>query len=94
MSGLACVKCRVFLVPKITGVFVEEGMPLTNDRTGPWGPYKLWRADLAECPSCGFQLVTGFAREPIREHFHSDYGTIAERAHPLVRIDACAGYKP
>lgn len=94
MSGLACVKCRVFLVPKRNGVRVEEGKPLTNDSRGPWGPYKLWAADLSECPACGFQLVHGFGGGPLAEHFQADYEKVVERQSPIVRIDACVGHKP
>lgn len=95
MSGLACVKCRVFLVPKKCGVTVEEGMPLTNDKDEPWGPYKLWMADLAACPKCGFEVIAGFANSPIAEHFHADYAAKRAAFGPvLVRIDACVGYKP
>ena len=92
--GLACVKCRVFMVPKKTGVTVEEGMPLTNQRDGPWGPYKLWMADLAECPRCGFELLLGFGRQPLGEHYHADYQEKQKAFQPMVRIDACTGYKP
>lgn len=94
MSGLACIKCRVFLVPKRNGIVVEEGRPLTNDKDGPWGPYKLWSADLAECPVCGFQLAVGFPRTPLAEHFQQDYELTRARRKPLVRIDSCTGYKP
>lgn len=93
-EGLACVRCRVFLVPKRSGVVVEEGKPLTNDITGPWGPYKLWRADLAECPKCKFQLITGFAQRPIAEHFEKGYLELLVKYKPIVRIDACTGFKP
>ena len=89
--GLACVKCRVFMVPKKTGVFVEEGMPL-EDKT--WGPYKLWMADLAECPSCGFELLVGFGRESLGEHYQANYLEKQKAFQPMVRIDACKGYKP
>ena len=91
MRGLACVKCKVFMICKKTGVWVEEGMPKSGD---VWGPYKLWQADLAECPNCGFELITGFGANPVREHFMPDYAEVAERVKPMVRIDACAGYKP
>lgn len=92
--GLACVKCRVFLIPKKSGVAVEEGMPLSNKPNGPWGPYKLWYADLAECPICGFQLITGFGNRPLAEHFQANYAEKVAAFSPMVRIDACIGYKP
>lgn len=94
MAGLACAQCRVFLVLKRSGVYVEEGMPLSNDRDGPWGPYKLWAADLSECPRCGFQLIHGFGGRALSEHFMPDYAERKETFPPMVRIDACSGHKP
>jgi hypothetical protein len=94
MSGLACIKCRVFLIPKKTGIVIEEGKPLTDSLDGPWGPYKLWRADLAECPKCGYQVAIGFGRNPMAVHYELDYEDKKVRYPPLVRIDACSGYKP
>ena len=61
-----CVKCRVEMRVRKNGFFVEE--MAEGDR-----PYKLWFADLWFCPSCGIEVVAGFAKEPYREHFHSDY---------------------
>jgi len=94
MSGLACLKCKVFLTPKKSGTYVEEGMPLTRELDGPWGPYKLWSCDLAECPKCGVEIITGFGYKPLAEHFHPDYADKAKRYQPICRIDACSGYKP
>ena len=45
--GLVCVGCQRFLKIKKNDVSVEEGMP---DGVGGWQPYKLWSADLYECP--------------------------------------------
>ena len=94
MSGLACIKCAVFLIPKRNEICIEEGRPLTNDNDGQWGSYKLWMADLAECPKCGYQVATGFARRAIAEHYMPHYEEVKKKFPPIVRIDSCSGYKP
>ncbi len=98
MAGLVCLKCRVFLRAKKTGVIIEEGMPLGeplgDGLYAKWGPYKLWHADLFECPSCNFELVTGFARKPIAEHYEPDYAAQVARFPPICRVKACAGARP
>jgi hypothetical protein len=32
-------------------------------------PYKIWMADLLECPGCGNEIVTGFGKQPVSEHY-------------------------
>lgn len=96
-AGLVCLPCRLFYRIKKTGVAIEEGMPLgpMHDGTSErWGPYKLWMGDLYECPSCGAQLVTGFGRNPLAEHYQSDYERQRDRFAPLARIDCCGGARP
>lgn len=51
---------------KKTGVYVEE-------HTDDGGPYKIWHADLWECPICGIELILGFGTKPIAHHFDSHY---------------------
>lgn len=91
MAGLVCLRCRKFLRVKTNGVALEEGMPHGDDT---WGPYKLWQADLYECPSCGFQLVAGFGLKPIAEHYRPGYADTAVKFAPLCRIDDCGGARP
>lgn len=86
MKPVVCVKCRLFFEPKRNGVTVEEGMPLGN---GSWTSYRLWQADLLECPGCGAQLVTGYGRAPIAEHYQSDYEEKIAIYQPLFRVDDC-----
>jgi hypothetical protein len=38
-------------------------------------PYKLWDADLWECPDCGVEVITGFGARPLAEHYQTEYGT-------------------
>jgi len=93
-NGLACIPCGKFFRVKKGGVAIEEGMPLTGDVHGPWGPYKLWMADLCECPGCGAQVAAGFGHAPVAEHYQPGYRDMAERMKPIARVDDCGGKKP
>ena len=66
-------------------VVVEE----TTDRGTP---YKLWSADRYKCPTCGHEIVSGFGRRPLAEHFQTDdYARVLERtpADELHREQPC-----
>ena len=52
---------------KKAGVVVEE------HREGG-KPYKIWQADLWECPTCGHECILGFAAKPSAQHFEDHYG--------------------
>ena len=61
MPKIVCENCEVELKPECNNTTVVE--------TASFGPYKVWLADTWKCPGCGIQVVTGFGREPIKEHF-------------------------
>lgn len=61
---------------KKNSVTVEE---LTEDGR----PYKLWDADLFECVECGVEVVSGFARAPLAEHYQPTYAAQRERLAPI-----------
>ena len=88
MRPVVCVPCQLFYKPKKNGVSIEEGMPRgTVPET--WEPYKLWQGDLLECHGCGAQIVTGFGRLPLAEHYEPDYATKVKLYRPLFRVDDC-----
>ena len=96
MSGLACAKCfKLFRVKKM-GVAFEEGMPIRMaDGSDSWHGYKLWLADLCECPGCGAQiLLTATGQRHISEHYLPEYLRMVERFAPIGRVDDCGGKKP
>ena len=68
--------CGRFMRVKTNGVTVEE---LLEDGL----PYKLWEADLWECVECGCELIAGFARLPLAEHYQPTYATQRERLAPI-----------
>lgn len=94
MSGLACATCHKFFRVKKVGVAFEEGMP-SGQAPDVWQPYKLWMADLCECPGCGAQVViTGPHQGAVAEHYQPDYAVKREHYAPLFRVDDCGGKRP
>lgn len=65
MPNPLCVRCQVEFRPKKNGVFVEE--------MAPFGSYKIWHADLWQCPCCKTEIVQGYAQQPIAEHYQKEY---------------------
>lgn len=74
-GGVVC-GCGRIMFPKKNSVTVEE--LLENGR-----PYKLWDADLYACEDCGVEVITGFGRGPIAEHWQPDYLAMRARLAPI-----------
>jgi hypothetical protein len=68
--------CGRFMRVKKNSVTVEE---LLEDG----GPYKLWDADLWACPECGTEVISGFAKLPLAEHYQADYALQRLRFEPI-----------
>ena len=77
MPKMVCVKCEVELKPRTNGVLIQE-MFQNNTKT-----YKLWMADLWQCPKCLTQIVAGFANHPLMEHFQGDIESEVQRRRDL-----------
>jgi hypothetical protein len=60
-----CVKCHCELRPETNGVGILD--------IAEWGPYELYDADLWKCPSCGIEVVGGFALSPISAHYNANF---------------------
>lgn len=74
-SNVLC-GCGRFMRCKKNGVTVEE-------LTDAGEPYKLWDADLYECADCGVEVVTGFGRVPMAEHWQPTYDAQRARLAPI-----------
>lgn len=68
-----CLKCNVEYKTKKNGVTVEE--------LASFGSYRLWDADLKECPKCGHQIIAAFANGPFTEHFKLGYKESLKRVN-------------
>lgn len=71
-SNVLC-SCGVFMRVKQNGVIVEE---LLEDGS----PYKLWSADLYECPNCAANIITGFANNPLAFNWQKEYAQLKQQA--------------
>ena len=76
-SNYVCVPCGAFMRIEKNGVHVEE---LTDSGL----PYKLWEGDKYCCRSCGYEIVSGFGRGPLAEHFQPTYAKTRERLAPVI----------
>ena len=68
-----CVDCKTGYVPLKNDIVVLETM---DDLMVP---YKLWAADLVQCPKCKHRLITGFGRQQFAEHYEPDFQSQLER---------------
>jgi len=68
-----CVKCEVEY--KI----VKNGNPVIEMFSNPPQPYKIWSADKWQCPICYHQIISGFAFNPIAEHFEDGFDAILDK---------------
>ena len=48
-------------------------------------PYKLWDADMWECPECRARVIAGFGQRPIAEHYQPTYAEQRARLAPVIR---------
>lgn len=80
-----CVPCQRFFRCKKNDFFFIEGMPADNgaapgnSEPEKWRPYKVWAADRWECEGCGAVILSGFAREPIAEHYQLNFAETVKR---------------
>lgn len=81
MPRPVCVACQCFYRVVKNGVRIIEGKPTHADaklglaEPDAWVPYKVWLADMYQCPSCGHRIISGFAKSPSWEDY---YGPLLE----------------
>jgi len=87
-----CAKCNIRyepkrnrsateMRPKKNGVYVIE--------MADFGPYKVWHADLWECPKCGHLTIAGFGTEPMAEHYDEKFQKVLECAKASDYVYYC-----
>jgi len=90
-----CVPCRRFYRVKKNDFFFIEGKPSVNGalpgnaEPEKWSPYKM-AADLWECEGCGAQILSGFGRQPIGEHYQTDFALkVASFGADRLQVNDC-----
>ena len=91
-----CVKCQRFYRMKKSGFYFIEAMPIENkalpgtQEPEKWTPYKVWAGDKWQCEGCGHELLSGFGREAIVEHYQSDFQQVVENLHAdQLQVNDC-----
>jgi len=79
-TGACCVQCQTYLATRKTGITVLETFEDLR-------PYKVWQADLLECPDCGFQVVKGFGLQAVATHHEPDFEQELQRVE--ITINGC-----
>lgn len=81
---------------KKSGFYFLEGMPTERgalpgtQAPEKWQPYKLWSGDQWECAGCGAQILSGFGREQIAEHYQHDFADkVASLGAGQLQVNDC-----
>lgn len=78
-----CAECDIRYEPK-RSASATEMRPRKNGvyviEMADFGPYKVWLADLWECPKCGHQTIAGFGIEALAEHYEAKFQGVLEMA--------------
>lgn len=74
-----CAMCEIEMIPKMNGVGVLDMAKSI--------PYKVWDADLWQCPSCVHEIVVGFGCQPIAHWYEECFNRVLagyERSSQLI----------
>ena len=63
--GPVCVKCQVELKPEKNDVAA-----VYNDGEVD---FEIWLCDLWKCPTCGYEILSGFGEGPMAEHYEEHF---------------------
>ena len=70
--GPVCVTCNREMFPEKNGVRAVLH--------ASFGPYEVYVADLWECLKCGVQVLVGFGRGPLAQHFEPEFAKVSAGA--------------
>ena len=82
--GYACASCRTLIRPRKNDIDV-----IIEDSEGR--PWKIWAADLWECPSCGAQTIIGYGQNHYAEHYEADFADVMARIQKRGHVHRIAG---
>ena len=79
-TGHACMACQEQYVPLKNDIFVAQTEIVVGNVTLDQTIYKLWCADLLECPGCHHIIISGYGQEPVSTWHEKDHREVIERA--------------
>jgi len=82
-----CVDCKTGYVPLKNDIVVLETIDDAMQ------PYKLWCADLLECPKCNHRLITGFGKQNVGEHYEPDFEVRVEKYREMGILFTISGQR-
>ena len=69
-----CLDCRLAMAIHETGAFLEQ---MTEQ-----GPYRIWCADVFQCPGCHVMAAAGFGKQPYMRRQEADYLELRRKYRP------------
>jgi hypothetical protein len=78
-AGYACVGCQTYLRPRKNEIVVLETF---GDGVKP---YKVWLADLWECPDCACQIIFGYGAQPVSKYYQNNFDTWLSRVTHTIK---------
>lgn len=91
MPKPACAKCQRFFRPKKNGVLVLEQKPIGRELAPPgsespnrWEPYKVWAADLWDCPGCGAEVTVGYSAAPVSQDYLEGFDSWVDKCTIVI----------
>jgi len=72
MPAAVCARCNAAMKVIRTGAPVLEKFEDGN-------PYKLWAADLLQCPICQIKVLMNFGTEPMASHYQLGFANLVLR---------------
>ena len=78
-TGHACMGCKEQYVPLKNDIFVAQTEVCVRNLTLDQTIYKLWCADLLECPQCNHIIISGYGQEPVSTWHQDNHRELIER---------------
>lgn len=75
-----CVACQIEMRWTENGVYVLEMAQSVG------GVYKIWMADLCQCPLCSVQVIARFADRPYAEHWQENFASSLKIAYAGIYV--------
>jgi len=96
MQKPVCLKCACYFRPHRNGVYYVEMKPKAGHnpargRKEPegWEPYKVWQADLWQCPECKSLMICGSGRNPVTVSHMDNFSKWVSDPSVILLVNDC-----